>query len=189
MMKKIIPILLCFTLLFSVSVFAVNSETETSENTVAVTGEMPQQQSGNGQGKGRFGMGNPPQRGDMQNGDMPSMPPGDMPSGEMPSMPSGEMSPNRMTPPQNGESATQDGTQQTPDGSSDQTFAPRDDMKGFSKDFMTENAEDIEDTEATQEQSATGIVNFLQTYSTPITALVLLLLAFIFVMVYKRKRF
>ena len=76
MIKRIIPIILCLILVFSISVSATNTTEDTIAENSQATEEFPQRQ-GRPQGGGRGNMGTPPE---MPNGEMPP----DLPEGMAP---------------------------------------------------------------------------------------------------------
>lgn len=132
------------------------------------------------------------------------MPWGDaMPSGEMPpAIPEGEMPPaipeSEMTPSQDSGSAEFENGQQTQPSDSEN-------IKDTTTDTTNENSNrmqrggmgggmggmqgNTQKTENTETASQSGILDFIKTYSTPITAVILLALAFVFVIFYKRKTY
>lgn len=185
MIKKIIPIILCLCLVFSISASAADSTDSTAGDASAVAGEMPMRDGGR-QGGGQGGRGG---RGDM----------GAPPQGE--NRPAGEMPDNEMSPPQ-GNDNTETGDVRQPqsantenaDASAGAANEGPDPMQtdgelaaGDITDKIQETTQLIDD--AFELQYTSGIISFIKTYSTPITSVILLISAFVFVVFYKRKRY
>ena len=174
MIKKILFIL-CLTLSFSLCVVAENTE-----NPAAVEETAPTFDGRPGTG----GMRRP--RGEM--GERPQM-------GEPPAMPAGErpgVVEREASVTTEGETTAQNDTseaEQQPAGwQGDRPFGDNGGqgrMPGGMPGQM--NGEAMQ--ESTAGQTDTSFLGFVKTYSTPITAMVLLALAFVFVICYKRKRY
>jgi len=190
MLKKITPIVLSLCLILGISVTAEN--TSGNENIPSTSSERSM-------------------RGDFDPSRMPqgNFDPSRMPQGNFnPSnMPEGFTSPEGdFTPPQSNESSNTE-TNVTPTNENEdvtednpQTFEngnESDKMQNGNSPFggqmpggmggfpgNMQNAQNV----ATEEQS-TGLWGFVKTYSTPITSVVLLALAFVFVLFYKRKNY
>lgn len=172
MLKKVIAIVLMLCLIFSISVM-----------TVAAVGETQQ-------GGGRGGM---PPMGEMPQGEFtPSegfTPPQN--AGEFAPPQSEERGSAETTDPKTNKDLTEEG-QQTQENGEDanqiqggkQQFGDQmpGDMGGFSGNMQSFNGQ-------TQENAPKGFLGFVKTYSTPITSVVLLGLAFIFVIFYRRKNY
>ena len=198
MLKKVIPIVILLCLIFSISVIAEN-EMPTSEDTVTeVSEQMPQGAEERPQGV-RRNMGTPPS-GAMQGRTPPNMPNGEMPQGEFtppegftPPQNAGEFAPpessknnaEAVTPPANENVTTENkqtqgnGTESNQTPGRNQQFGG---MGGFPGNMQNFNGQ-------TQEDAPKGFLGFVKTYSTPITSVVLLGLAFIFVIFYRRKNY
>ena len=176
MVKRIVTIIVSLSLVFSISTFATNSAGSTT--TPSASEEIPMQRGGSRQGAEASSTEDLPQGDKSQNGEMPTMPEGEMPFGEG-------------TPPQNNENATAGNIQQEQpqNGENAQGNAtlennpPRNGMMPGDRGEMQGNAQNAE------AQSKTGVLGFIQTYFTPITSVFLLILAFVFVAFYKRKRY
>ncbi len=188
MLKKIIPIAIALCLIFSISVMAENTSAVTDGTASGASQQMPQGEHPQG-GRGNMGM-HP--SGDMQGRTPPNMPNGEMPQGEFtppqnavkangteatePNADAGITEENQQTQ-ENGEESnqTQGGNQQfggqVPGG-----------MGGFPGNMQNFNGQ-------TQEEQPKGFLGFAKTYSTPITSVVLLGFAFIFVIFYRRKNY
>ena len=108
-------------------------------------------------------------RGEMPQGAPPNMPEG-MPQGEMPR---GEM-PQGAPPEMQGEMPQGVVAEEVPAQNGEVPMQ------------MPWGNRDMQNTETVQE---TGIKGFLKTYATPVISVILLILAFIFVVFYKRKRY
>ena len=173
MLKKVITIVLMLCLIFSISVMTVTAVGETQ------------------QGGGRGGM----------------HPMGEMPQGEF-TPPEGFTPPQNageFTPPQNdvktnstettepnadagiaeeSQQTQENGEQSTQTQGGNQQFGGQmpGDMGGFPGNMQNFNGQ-------TQEDTPKGFLGFVKTYSTPITSVVLLGLAFIFVIFYRRKNY
>lgn len=204
MIKKLIPVFLALCMIFGMAVMAENSNEAVQE----ATQEMPQSeavpQMGGMQGRGM------PQS--MPDGEMPSgdftPPQGDFAPPEGFTPPEGEFS-----PPRNSEEAM---TQQENDaGNSTETTAPQ--AEAGVTDEKPQAAESAEEQNQTMGESSpfggqrpggmggfsgnmqsgqnnesvqqTGFAGFVKTYATPLTAVVLLFFAYIFVIFYKRKKY
>ena len=167
--------------MFSISVLAENSADSTNEDVPAVSEGMPAQERGSRQGGGgRGGMQAPPQ------GENP-------PSGEMPAMQGGEVP----QPQDNGNAGTESGHPSQPakdetatdgDGTANED-SNRIQKDGMGGDMNAEMPTNTANAEADATQSSTGILSFVKTYSTPITAVILLIFAFIFVKLYRRRSY
>ena len=189
MLKKVIPIVISLCLIFSISVMAENEMPTSGETVPEALEQVPQGDRGN--------MGIPPS-GDMQDRPSPTMPNGKTPREGMNrgQKPSGEV-----TPPQNTESGnTEKVTQSTSAVEESETSTDEQNnhnteenpqfegrmpggMQGGLPDNMQINSGQ------TQEAEPMTFGSFVKTYSTPITSVILLALAFIFVIFYRRKNY
>ena len=201
MFKKAIPIVISLCLIFSVSVMAENTSAVTDGSAAGASQQMSQGERTQGE-RGNMGM---PPSGDMQGRTPPNMPNGEMPQGEFtppesftPPQNAGEFAPpessknnaEAVTPPANENVTTEN--QQTQENGEDanqtqggnQQFGDQmpGGMGGFSGNMQSFNGQ-------TQENAPKGFLGFVKTYSTPITSVVLLGLAFIFVIFYRRKNY
>lgn len=181
-MKKIIPVIMCFILALSICVSATETTTPAAEeNASAAMEEMPR---GGGRMGGRGpggGGGQPPQ---MPNGEMPQMPeemtPTEMPNGEMPQ------------PPEMAEGAA-DGTRENmadnapADSANNDDGTTEDSRGGFGGGMIMGETQETEDM--TIQSESTGIIGFMKEYSTPIISVILLAFAFVFVIFYKRRNY
>ena len=183
MFKKILLITVLICLVFSICASAENTISVTNETVPGASQQMPQGDRGN--------MRVPP------NGEMPvrGTPP-NMPNGEMPAggMNRNQTSPSNVPPTQN-QNPTNSAPQQVPSDDSlpaensqtpngNQQFGGRmpGGMGGFPGNIQNFG-------ERNQEEVPAGFRGFVKTYSTPIISLILLGLAFIFVIFYKRKNY
>ena len=200
MLKKVIPIVILLCLIFSISVIAEN-EMPTSEDTVTeVSEQMPQGAEERPQGV-RRNMGTPPS-GDMQNPGTPpnvsnsTMPPKGMNRGQKPS--------GEITPPQNAEvdsavnvpqstpaaketaeNTTSTDEQNNHDTEENPQFEGR--MPGGMQGGFPGNIQN--NNQQTKDAEPMTFWGFVKTYSTPIASVILLALAFIFVIFYRRKNY
>ena len=178
MLKKVITIVLMLCLIFSISVMTVTAVGETQ------------------QGGGRGGM---PPMGEMPQGEFTPSEDFTPPEGFTPPQNAGEFAPPQSeergsaetTDPKTNKDLTEEG-QQTQENGEDanqtqggnQQFGDQmpGGMGGFSGNMQSFNGQ-------TQENAPKGFLGFVKTYSTPITSVVLLGLAFIFVIFYRRKNY
>ena len=186
MLKKVIAAALSLCLIFSISVMAVSTVDET----------VPDAQQGAGE-RGRGGM---PQRGEMPRGDFAP------PEGFTP--PEGDFTPPQdwggFTPPQSTENnnnaettvpetdegVTAENPQTTENGEeSGMTQGGNSPFGGQMPEGMGGFPGNTQSSQKTQAQQPTGFSGFVKTYSTPITSVILLGLAFIFVIFYRRKNY
>ncbi len=190
MQKKVISIVLALCLMFSISVMAENENPVSEETVPEVSQQLPQGAEERPQG-GRGNMGMPP------SGEMPTR-------GTPPNMPNGKMPPEGMNrdqrpqgelaPPQNNDINNNDeiATSQDGDTSTENPQVPGGNpqfggqmpggMGGFSGNMQNFNRQ-------TQEEVPMTFLGFVKTYSTPITSVILLALAFVFVIFYRRKNY
>lgn len=188
-MKKVIPIVLMLCLLFSISVMAENENSISEETVPEVSEQIPQDVEERPQG-GRGNMGVPPS-GDRQGRTPPNMPGGDIPPE---GMNRGQKTSDNFTPPQsndinNNDEATtsQDGdtsaeNSQMPNGNHQFGGQMPGGMWGFPGNMQNFNGQ-------THEEVPMTFLGFVKTYSTPITSVILLALAFVFVIFYRRKNY
>lgn len=186
MIKRVVTIMLSLCLVFSISAMAQG-----------INGEMPQgmpNMNGEPPAGGRGGMGMPPS--------------GEVPEGFTP--PSGDFAPPEgFTPPENaGGAKTQNGgavnnvsATTPPAENSANAQAPEiteetNQMPG-SMQFGGEIPEEMKEVFAnmqgrnmnTQAEQEKGFIGFVKEYSTPLTSVILLIFAYIFVIFYKRKHY
>ena len=194
MLKKVIGLVILLCLTLNISVMAENTVQQTMPD---VSQNMPR---GGGERKsgGRSGM---PPMGDRQGrGTPPSMPNGEMPSGDF-VPPSGDFVPpsGDFVPPENGtaDNNTKAIPPQTDAGVSAENPQSADNMMGENPPFGSQMPEGMEDFFANmqnnnqnmQREQKTGFWGFVKTNSTPVTSVVLLALAYVFVLLYKRKNY
>ena len=205
MYKKVIPIVISLCLLFSISVMAENTSAVTDGSVSESSQQMPQGERPQG---GRGSMGMPPSD-DMQGRTPPNMPNGEMPQGEFTpheefTPPNGEFAPQQnaeeFTPPQGDFNPVQgnveNNTETTPQADDNKSAqkpqfnennqqsgaqAPES-MGGFPANMQNFNTQ-------TQDDAPKSFLDFVKAYSTPITSVVLLGLAFVFVIFYRRKNY
>ena len=196
MFKKVVPIVISLCLIFSISVMAENTSAVTDGSAAGASQQMPQGERTQG---GRGNMGTPPS-GAMQGRTPPNMPNGEIPQGEFtppegftPPQNAGESAPpessknntEAVTPPANENVTTENkqiqenGTESNQTPGRNQQFGG---MGGFPGNMQNFNGQ-------TQEAEPMTFGSFVKTYSTPITSVILLALAFIFVIFYRRKNY
>ena len=193
MLKKVIPIVVVLCLIFCISVMAENTSSVTDSSAAETSQQMPQSKRPQGDG-GNMGM---RPNGDMQGRTPPNMPKGEMPQGEFTlpegfTPPEGDFTPpqsnvntcNTATPTVNNVAATENNEQsaQTQDGKQQFGGNMPGGMGGFFGNMQNFNGQ-------TQEEQPKGFLGFVKTYSTPITSVILLGFAFVFVIFYKRKNY
>lgn len=170
MIKRITVIILCFVLMFSVCVSAA----EDTGGSAGADMSAPSQKGGlgmdgpEGMGGGRGGMGAPPDG-------------GEMPDGE----PGGDMVPPESAPESPGDVDTAESTQSPDagagaDGAGMRRGGPGGDMGG---------AMQAEQTGQSASGAVSSVLSFVREYTTSIVSLVLLAAAFVFVKLYKRRRY
>lgn len=178
MIQKAVIIILSLCLIFSIGVMAENTNNNSNTDTPAAsqdinnTGILPEMQNGE-----------MPQRGNRS---------GQMPEGGFP-------------PSQNIETNNAEGTAPQTDGNTEETAQPSENsgennqQSGENTPFdgqMPGNMGDlnfpggmVDNAQNTETEQATGFIGFIKTYSTPITSVILLICAFVFVYFYKRKQY
>ena len=174
MLKKVIPIVVALCLIFSISVMAENTSAVTDGSAAGASQQMPQ---------GDFV---PPEGFTPPNGEF--TPPQN--TGEFTRPESSKNNAEAATPSVNENVATQNQQTQENGSESNQTQGGNQQfggqspagMGGFSGNMQNFNGQ-------TQEDAPKDFLGFVKTYSTPITSVVLLGLAFIFVIFYKRKNY
>ena len=196
MFKKVIPIVISLCLIFSISVMAENTSAVTDGSAAGSPQQMSQGERTQG-GRGNMGT---PQSGAMQGRIPPNMPNGEMPQGEFtppkgftPPQNAGEFAPTEsrknnaeaVTPPANENVTTEN--QQTQENGTESNQTPGRNqqfggMGGFPGNMQSNSGQ-------TQEAEPMTFGSFVKTYSTPITSVILLALAFIFVIFYRRKNY
>ena len=183
MLKKVIPIAIALCLIFGVSAMAENTSAVTDGSAAGASQQIPQGERGN--------MGMPPS-GDMQGRTPPNMPNGEMPQGEF-TPPEGFTPPQNageFTPPANENGTTENQQTQENGEESNQTQGGNQQfgdqipggMGGFSGNMQSFNGQ-------TQEAEPMTFGSFVKKYSTPIISIILLALAFVFVIFYRRKNY
>ena len=202
MLKKVILTVLTLCLLFSITVMA-ESDTAQNESFPDMQEWMSQNAERFSENGGNFRM---PPSGDMEGRRPSNMPNGQMPEGNMQrgqrpqgnfnppqnqeefKIPQGETNPDRnsnvntnKTTPQTNDNNPSDNPQ-TQNESQGFRGPMQGGMGGFPGDMQNFN-------NTTKEEQPKGFLGFLKTYSTPITSVILLGLAFIFVIFYRRKNF
>lgn len=215
MLKKLISMVLSICLVLSVNALAV--ETATDENIPSASREMPQGGEGrrrtppsmpNGEfdpsqmpQRGEFDPSKMPQRGEFDPSKMPER--GEFDPSKIPqennngTKPQGNAPADRTAPADNGAQAPSPQTNINPDNEAGDTVGevPADGegqpqfggrfpggMGGFNG-GMQEGAQPV------QSSQQTGFAGFVKTYSTPITSVILLGLAYVFLFLYKRKHY
>ena len=199
MLKKVIPIVISLCLIFSISVMAEN-EIPTSEETVPeVLEQIPQ--GAEEQSQGDLGnMGTPPS-GDMQGRISPTMPNGKTPRE---GMNRGQKPSREVTPPQNTEFGNTEKVSQST--STVEEPAENETSTDEQNNHNTEKNPQFEgrmpggiqggfpgnmqnNNQQTKDVEPMTFWGFVKTYSTPIASVILLALAFIFVIFYRRKNY
>ena len=159
MIKKILPIILCLMLVLGISVSATNTQGDITAENSQTTEEMPNRQE-RPHGGGRGNMGMPP----------------NMPIGEAPTE-----WPEGMTPPE------------MPDGemslTTEDAFQDGETTSVMSEGEMLPDVTTRENSSSAEGKTSNGVAGFVKKYFTPITSVILLILAFIFVILYKRKQY
>ena len=199
MLKKVIPIVISLCLIFSISVMAENEIPATEEMVTEVSEQISQGAEEQPQGV-RGNMGTPPSS-DMQGRTPPTMPNGKIPREGMNrgQKPSGEF-----TPPQNtdveknenvpqstpaaketAENTTSTDEQNNHDTEENPQFEGR--MPGGMQGGIPGNMQN--NNQQTKDAEPMTFWGFVKTYSTPIASVILLALAFIFVIFYRRKNY
>ena len=188
MIKKILLIILCLILVFGISVLAANTQSDTPTENNQTKEEMPNRQE-RPQGGGRGNMGMPP---NMPSGEVPpelpeGMTPPEMPNGEMPPQMNGQTNTeNQQTGQPSSGSNAENGTATEENTNLDRIQRGEGNMGGFRGEMPPGMTEQEQNTE---EKAENKILTFVKTYSTPIISVVLLALAFVFVIFYKRKTY
>lgn len=176
MIKKIIPIILCLMLVFSVSVMATNTSDNANSDAPAVSEEMPMP-GVERQGGGRGNMGTPPY-GNIPNGEMPEdfIPP-ELPQGEFLQ----DMIPSK----------DNDGTktEKSKEVTSENNGFNRGEKRPYNMPGGMQNGTIQNEENKSEDSSVAKITEFLKTYQTPIISVIMLALAFIFVICYKKKQY
>ncbi|MBR3994869.1 MAG: hypothetical protein IKI97_06280 [Clostridia bacterium] len=199
MLKKVIPIVISLCLIFSISVMAENEIPATEETVTEVSEQIPQGAEEQPQGV-RGNMGTPPS-GDMQGRTPPTMPNGKI---TREGMNRGQKPSGEFTPPQNtefgntkkvsqstsaveesAENKTSTDEQNNHNTEENPQFGGR--MPGGMKGGFPGNMQS--NSGQTQEAEPKTFWGFVKTYSTPIASVILLALAFIFVIFYRRKNY
>ena len=162
MFKKVIPIVISLCLIFSISVMAENTSAVTDGSAAGASQQMPQGEFTPPEGF------TPPQN-----------------AGEFAPPESSKNNAEAVTPPANENVTTEN--QQTQENGTESNQTPGRNqqfggMGGFPGNMQNFNGQ-------TQEDAPKGFLGFVKTYSTPITSVVLLGLAFIFVIFYRRKNY
>jgi len=180
----------------SACVFAETVTDEAAESTNAVEeNALPQERGGFGGGRPGSGM----RGGQMGEGmQPPQMSNGEMPEGEgiqPPQMPQGDTAAEDTLMPNdraaNKETTNADSSQTQIDSSAMAETEPdfgSGDMQGRFPERMPQQTDD-ETNQQKQSEKTNTAAGFLKEYSTPVTSIVLLALAFVFVKFYKRKTY
>lgn len=199
MLKKVIPIVISLCLIFSISVMAENEIPATEEMVTEVSEQISQGAEEQPQGV-RGNMGTPPS-GDMQGRTPPTIPNGKIPREGMNrgQKPSGEFTPPQNTDVEKNENVPQS-TPKSHETTENETSTdeksnhnieenpqfegrmPGGIQGGFPGNMQSNSGQ-------TQEAEPMTFGSFAKTYSTPITSVILLALAFIFVIFYRRKNY
>ncbi len=189
MIKRIAALALCLMLSMSLCAFAVES-TDTATNAPAQSDTMPPEGMQPGGGRGFGGRGQrpqggmtPPQGGEFQPGTMPTQGNGEQSGSTPPQMPAQD---NVSTENTRGEQ------NETAENPVREFGGGRGPMQG--ENMPQFNGEQNVQTEGNQTASVSAEAteaeeNFFKKYSTPLFSMVLLGLAFVFVIFYKRKTF
>ena len=167
MLKKVIPIVIALCLILSISAMAENINGENESRAPQVSGQMPADAGARPQGA-RGPMGAPPE------GEF--VPPE---GGGVPKQDANANS-NAENTPQPEDNAA--GNPQIPGGNRQFGGQMPGGMGGFPGNMQNFNGQ-------TQEEQPTGFWGFARTYSTPITSVILMALAYIFVIFYRRKNY
>lgn len=204
MLKKVIAIVISLSLIFAVCVMAENEDIVVQEPAGEMSEQVPPGIEELPQGSANIDMGQP---GDMQGTTPPAMQGGNVsPEG----IKRGQRPQGNFTPPDNAEGFTPPGggfnpmqnndvnnieaTEPQTDGniSEENPQMPDDNqqfdgqmpggMGSFPGNMQNFNGQ-------TQEDAPQGFLGFVKTYSTPVTSVILLFLAFIFVIFYRRKNY
>ena len=197
MLKKVIPIVISLCLIFSISVMAENTSTVTDGSAAGASQQMSQGERTQG---GRGNMGTPPS-GAMQGGTPPNMPNGEIPregmnrgqkpSGEFTSPQNTDVEKNENVPQstpaaketaENTTSTDEQNNHNTEENPQFEGRMPGGMQGGFPGNMQSNSGQ-------TQEAEPMTFGSFVKTYSTPITSVILLALAFIFVIFYRRKNY
>lgn len=172
MLKKVIPIVLSLCLIFSISVMAEN--TTGNENIPNTSSEKPMHEE--------F--------------DSSKMPQGDFDSSKMPegfTPPEGGFAPPKSVENNNAETnevVTEENPQPSENGEeSGQTRNGNSPFGGQMPGGMGGFPGNMQNNQQSQEETPMTFSGFVKTYSTPITSVILLVLAFIFVIFYRRKNY
>ena len=188
MLKKIIPIVLSLCLIFSISVMAENENTIVEDSAPEMSERIPQNAEDVSQGSENMGM--PP------SGNMQGRTPTNMPNGEMPreGMNSVQRTSGNFTPPQSNDvnNNTAETVPQTDGSASEENLQAPDGNRQFGGQMpggMGGFPGDMQNNQQSQEETPMTFSGFVKTYSTPITSVILLVLAFIFVIFYRRKNY
>lgn len=200
MIKKLIPfILLC--LLFGVNAYAENENPTPQAQGEATEGRMPEGE------RGRMGGGRPGGMPDMQNGERPTSPEnnGNMPNerpeetqkNENQAMPSEnesgnapENQPNQNQNSENNSSGGEKEEKNPPEAFENENGGENSEENPENKTFEGERGQFSENFgERRDMQTENEKKNFFEEYFTPVIAMVLLLGAFVFVRLYKRKSY
>lgn len=187
MLKKIIPIILALCLVFSISAMAEYEGAASDNNNSQPMQEMPIQ---NGERPQDGQQGTPPEMANgerLQGGNRG----GRMPQDEFAPSQNTETNNNEVAIPQNENNQDvndiPENNTQNPDDASEQNgqqnrHFPGDMQGGFPGSMQNNNQQN-------QEAEPMTFGSFMKTYSTPITSVILLALAFVFVIFYKKRNY
>lgn len=202
MPKKIIPIVLSLCLIFGVTSYAENEDAVNESENPPIAREMPEQgekptdmrqapQEGNTperpQGENRGGQAprgdfTPPRQNETSNtAEKPNMPQQSENNQNVTAPSENNAEKQKNTDAASGENDAQNALENAPGENGENAPFPGDMPDGFPDDARnTQNAE--------SEQTA-GFIGFVKTYSTPITSVFLLIAAYVFVILYKRRNY
>lgn len=203
MLKKVIPIVIALCIIAGVTVMAENENMPEGDSAPEISEQIPQNIEE--LPKDSENMDIPPSGG-MQGRTPPNMPNGEMPREGMNrgQRPQGNFTPpenmgefippqGEFNPPQNNQENNTEAIVPQTDGN-ESTENPKvfDDSQQFGGQ-MPENMGgfpgNMQNGQNTAEEEPMGFLGFVRTYSTPITSVILLGLAFIFVIFYRRKNY
>ena len=193
MLKKVIPIAIALCLIFSISVMAENTSAATDGTSAGASQQMPQGERPSG------GRGSMPPMGEMPSGDFAPPEGFTPPDGEFtPPQNAGEFAPPQSNEIKNTETSapnTNEGvTEENPKGTengeeSSQNQNGNSPFGGQMPEGMGGFPGNMQSSQNAATEQPTGFLGFVKSYSTPITSVVLLGLAYLFVVFYKRKHY
>lgn len=188
MQKKVISVAMAVCLLLGIGIMTVGAMPETEPQTQQNQGQRP--------GGGRGGM---PQMGEMPSGEFTPPEGFTLPEGFTPPQMEGEFTPpqrnesNVNTPaltPEAGEESVRENGQTTENSqAAAETQQENVPFGGQMPEGMGSFPGNMQNSRDTATEQETGFLGFVKTYSTPILSVVLLGLAFLFVIFYRRKNY